>query len=181
MKIYLITLIVLFGFGCKEKQSEIGKDETVFEFNQNLVDELVRLAEIDQVAASPPQGKSKALIREQWDSFKDSVFTSHQKGIAEIFQKYGYPGYDLVGKEGSRNFWLMVQHSDHNPEFQEEILEKMKIEVDKGNADPRHYGLLTDRVNLNKGEPQIYGTQVAAPIKNSNFVWCQKLASSVWK
>jgi hypothetical protein len=161
MKIYLITLIVLFGLGCKEKQSEIGKDETVFEFNQNLVDELARLAEIDQVAASPPQGKSKELSREQWNSYKDSVFTSHQKRLTEIFQRYGYPGYDLVGKEGSKNFWLMVQHSDHNPEFQEGVLEKMKIELDKGNANPRYYGLLTDRVNLNKGGPQIYGTQVA--------------------
>lgn len=54
----------------------------------------------------------------------------------------------------------MVQHSDNNPEFQEEVLGKMKIEVDKENTDPGNYGLLVDRVMLNKGGKQVYGTQV---------------------
>ena len=54
----------------------------------------------------------------------------------------------------------MVQHSDHKPEFQKEVLEKMKIEVDKGNAIPSNYGLLVDRVKINTGEKQVYGTQV---------------------
>lgn len=54
----------------------------------------------------------------------------------------------------------MVQHSDHNPDFQKEVLEKMKIEVAKKNADSRNYGLLVDRVNLNNNQPQVYGTQV---------------------
>ena len=54
----------------------------------------------------------------------------------------------------------MVQHSDHNPDFQKEVLEKMKIEVDKGNAKPGNYGLLVDRVQLNTGKKQVFGTQV---------------------
>ena len=36
----------------------------------------------------------------------------------------------------------------------------MKIEIDKRNAEPSNYGLLVDRVQLNIGEPQVYGTQV---------------------
>nr|WP_252736462.1 DUF6624 domain-containing protein [Maribacter dokdonensis] len=66
----------------------------------------------------------------------------------------------MAGKEGSQNFWLMVQHSDHNPDFQKEVLKKMKSEVDKGNAKPSNYGLLVDRVMLNIGKQQVYGTQV---------------------
>jgi hypothetical protein len=54
----------------------------------------------------------------------------------------------------------MVQHSDHDPEFQKMVLEKMKVEVENQNAIPSNYALLTDRVLLNTGEPQIYGTQV---------------------
>lgn len=159
-KIFLIALIGLLNFGCKEKKAETQKTEAKVEFNQELVEELARIAEIDQIAAYIPQGKYKELSQEQWNSFKDSVFTTHQKRLDEIFKKYGYPGYDLVGKEGSGNFWLMVQHSDHNPEFQKKVLEKMKVEVDKGNAEPSKYGLLVDRVNLNTGKAQIYGTQV---------------------
>jgi hypothetical protein len=37
----------------------------------------------------------------------------------------------------------------------------MRGEVEKGNASPSDYALLTDRVNLNTGTKQIYGTQVA--------------------
>mgnify|MGYP000961775738 FL=1 len=54
----------------------------------------------------------------------------------------------------------MVQHCDFDPDFQKEVLQQMKIEVDKGNALSRNYGLLVDRVNLNTGEKQIYGTQI---------------------
>ncbi|MFZ6664592.1 DUF6624 domain-containing protein [Peijinzhouia sedimentorum] len=55
---------------------------------------------------------------------------------------------------------MIVQHSDNHPEFQEEILEKMKVEVERRNADSRSYGLLVDRVKLNTGQAQIYGIQV---------------------
>lgn len=107
-----------------------------------------------------PQGEYKKMTNEQWNSFKDSVFTAYQKHLKEIYDKYGFVGFDLAGEDGSRNFWLMVQHSDHNPDFQKGVLEKMKIEVDKENATPSNYGLLVDRVNLNTGNKQIYGTQV---------------------
>jgi hypothetical protein len=54
----------------------------------------------------------------------------------------------------------MVQHSDGDPDFQSKVLDKLKIEVDNRNADGRDFGLLTDRVKINKGEKQIYGTQL---------------------
>lgn len=159
-KILGIIIIGITLFGCKEKTSEKKEIQKKVEFNQNLADELKKMAEIDQIAAYIPQGKYKELTSEQWSSFKDSVFTTHQKRLKEIFDKYGFVGFDLVGEEGSQNFWLMVQHSDHNPNFQKEVLEKMKVQVEKQNAESSNYGFLMDRVNLNTGKPQIYGTQV---------------------
>jgi len=118
------------------------------------------MAKTDQIAAYIPQGKYKELSKEKWNNFKDSVFTTHQKRLNDIFKKYGFPGYNLVGKEGSKNFWLMTQHSDKFPEFQTKVLEKMKLEVQNQNANASLFGLLSDRVNLNTGKKQIYGTQV---------------------
>lgn len=118
------------------------------------------MVEVDQIAAYIPQGEYEKMTTEQWAAFKYSVFTTHQKRLSELYDKYGFLGFDLVGEEGSSNFWLMVQHSDHNPVFQKEVLAKMKIEVDKENAIPSNYGLLVDRVNLNTGMKQLYGTQV---------------------
>lgn len=155
--------ILIFGFslfGCKEKISEKREFEEKVEFNQRLANELKRMAEIDQIAAYIPQGEYKKMTDEQWNSFKDSVFTTHEKRLKQILDQYGFVGFDLAGKEGSQNFWLMVQHSDHNPDFQKEVLKKMKSEVDKGNAKPSNYGLLVDRVMLHIGKQQVYGTQV---------------------
>lgn len=145
--------LLIFGFlilGCKEK----------VKFNQDLANELNKMAEVDQIAAWIPQGEYKEWPKEKWNSFKDSVYITHQKRLKQIFDKYGFVGFDLAGEEGSHNFWLMVQHSDHNPDFQKEVLEKMRIQVEKQNAESSNYGLLVDRVNLNTGKPQIYGTQV---------------------
>lgn len=145
--------------GClKNKAYDNGTKE--IDYNQDLADELKSMAEIDQVAAYIPQGKYKLYTPEQWGNFKDSVFSAHTLRLMQIFDEYGYPGFDLVGKEGSNNFWLMVQHSDHDTEFQSSVLEELKKEVERKNADGSNYGLLTDRVKINKGEKQIYGTQV---------------------
>ena len=118
------------------------------------------MAEVDQIAAYIPQGEYKKMSQEEWNAFKDSVFTTHQKRLKQIFDEHGFVGFDLAGEEGSYNFWLMVQHCDHTPDFQKEVLEKMKIEVENKNADSSNYAFLVDRVNINTGKPQIYGTQV---------------------
>lgn len=162
MKFFLAPLVIgLLIVGCKETGStEKGDKETVV-FNQDLADELKKMAEIDQIAAYIPQGEYKKMSSDEWRSFKDSVFTTHQTRLKQIFDQHGFVGFDLAGKDGSQNFWLMVQHSDHTPDFQKQVLEKMKIEVEKGNAKPSNYGLLVDRVKLNTGENQVYGTQVS--------------------
>ena len=162
LKIVGIGLLLL---GCKDNKTEKEVLERKGEFNHDLADELKRMAKIDQVAAYIPQGKHKKMTKKQWNSFKDSVFITHQKRLKQIFDKYGFIGFDLAGEQGSQDFWLMVQHSDHNPDFQKEVLEKMKLEVERGNAKSTNYGLLVDRVKLNSGEKQVFGTQVAYNIK----------------
>ena len=164
-----IILIAIIIIGCENKNNltKITESKSV-EFNQDLANELERMAEIDQIAAYIRQGEYMKLTLEEWNSFKDSVFTTHQQRIEEIFNTYGFVGYDLAGKDGSVNFWVMVQHSNHNPEFQKEVLRVMKIEVDKGNANPNNYAYLVDRVKLNTGKKQVYGTQVTY-----NFNTCQ--------
>jgi len=154
IRIFLLASLLLYS--C----TEIETTKKV-EFNQLLADELKRMSEVDQIAAYIPQGKYKDLSKEEWQSFKDSVFTTNQNRLKEIFDQHGFTGYDLVGEEGAMSFWLIAQHSDHDPNFQKKVLEKMKIEVDRGNAEHSLYALLTDRVNKNTGEKQIYGTQVS--------------------
>ena len=88
------------------------------------------------------------------------TFIQNTELLKKIFAEYGYPNYDKVGKEGAKNFWLCVQHSDHDLKFQQDVLKKMKKEVRRKKADPSNFAFLTDRVNINLGKPQLYGTQL---------------------
>lgn len=100
------------------------------------------------------------MITDQRMHYNDSVFAVNEGRLRSIFDQYGFPGYDLVGKKGSNNFWLMVQHCDKDVSFQQAVLKAMETELPKDNADPKNFAYLTDRVSLNTGRKQIYGTQV---------------------
>ena len=45
----------------------------------------------------------------------------HYPIIVKIFLDYGYPSYNLIGKKSAHNYWLLVQHQDHQKQFQEKI------------------------------------------------------------
>lgn len=127
--------------------------------NKSLSKMLAKMVISDQKAASlPPAGV--AFESPQWQNFKDSVFTSHYGRLKEVFAKNGFPGENVVGKDGSKNFWLMVQHLDKWPDFQQEVLNSMEKQVAKENASAKDFAYLTDRVRLNTGRKQVYATQV---------------------
>jgi len=153
MKVKLFLLSLCFAF-TTVAQAQSKK------FNQPLADSLAKWVIVDQLAAKVPEGAMKDWSQERWYKYKDSVFSTHQQLLAKVFKQYGYPGYDLVGKQGSNNFWLMVQHCDKTPAFQQQVLDAMKVELAKNNADGKNYAYLIDRVNLNTGKKQLFGTQL---------------------
>src|SRR6056297_3021581 len=96
--IYKAFILCVLLFGCKDKKSEENAVEEKVVFNQALADELERMAEVDQIAAYIRQGKYKEMSSEEWRAFKDSVFTTHQKRLSQIFEQYGFVGFDLGGE-----------------------------------------------------------------------------------
>lgn len=154
--VILFTLLTTISCGSKKADSR----EVVFD--QGLANALEEMAAVDQFAARnafPPEGYTH-LSQEDWIAAKDSIYRSHKVVLEEILNEHGYPGYDHIGKDGEKNYWLMVQHCDFDPEFQTQVLEALQAQVQKDNANARNFGLLKDRVQLNTGQKQIYGTQV---------------------
>ena len=121
--------------------------------NIDLIQKIDSLYKADQDCASIKPSDSAAA------KFQRVIRTNFPL-IESILDKYGYPGYDLVDKTGSNNYFLLVQHSDFNVNFQKRALKLMKKQVDKKNAPGSTYAFLVDRVQLNSGKKQIYGTQV---------------------
>lgn len=77
--------------------------------------------------------------------------------LREIVNRHGWPGRSLVGKKGAGQAWLLAQHA--SPNFQRQTLRLLAEAVDRGEATQRQLAYLTDRVRMNEGRDQLYGTQ----------------------
>jgi len=112
-----------------------------------LREELLRLAAEDQEVRAG--GDEKAIHD------VDAKTTAY---MMEVVARYGWPGRSLVGRDGAHAAWLVVQHS-HNLLFQKSCLEKLELAVTAGEAQAIEHAYLFDRVAVNGGKPQRYGTQ----------------------
>ncbi len=56
--------------------------------------------------------------------------------------------------------FLVIQHADRRPDVQAEYLLLMREAVAEGHAQPHELAMLEDRVAVNHGRPQIYGSQI---------------------
>ncbi len=165
---YIITIFIFLTIVFSENLSMYAQSNT------SLIAQLDSMIKEDQ--------EIRFLLGQIWNGAIDSIdveianqrlfkvdSSNHQK-LVEINKKYGYPGYDKIGKEGAHNFWLLVQHQDLFPEFQEKVLKHMKVEAKNGNASYANYAYLRDRVNINSGKKQIFGNQLIIDEDSSSFI-----------
>jgi len=133
--------------GTDDTEDETGSEEEVDEVDQPaLRDELLEMMDADQAertGAASTNGDGERTER-----------------LREIIDEHGWPTFDMVGREGATAAWVIAQHSDQDVELQQQALELLQAAVDDGQADPTELAYLEDRVAVNNGEPQRYGTQV---------------------
>ncbi len=120
------------------------------ELFMRLREELRLMCQKDQ------QMRTKAQTNpDDWDENIDRENTAKLK---EIIDEIGWPSISQVGEEGASNAWLLVQHADHDLEFQKRCLALMKVQpVHEVSA--RDIAYLEDRIAVGEGRPQVYGTQ----------------------
>jgi hypothetical protein len=88
------------------------------------------------------------------------VDAENTERLREILSNHGWPGTSLVGEQGALDAWLLAQHADHDPAFQRQALDLLADAVARGEAKPRELAYLTDRVRINEGREQVFGTQM---------------------
>lgn len=76
--------------------------------------------------------------------------------VESILDEYGWPGKDQVGDECIA-IWMVIQHSPI--ETQKQALPMLKTAASKGDLNPVNIAMLEDRILVNSGQKQIYGTQ----------------------
>ncbi len=90
---------------------------------------------------------------------RDEVEGDVDGRLVELLSR-GWPGLRDVGPEATDAAWMLAHRSDHLNDERRGWLPGLRAAVESGDADPRHYATLVDRVAVVDGEPQEYGTLV---------------------
>jgi hypothetical protein len=125
--------------------------------NAALRDELVALAQEDQRVRV-----ELAADGSLFDGYHPTMQAVHDKNAArltEIIERYGWPGRGLVGEDGARAAWLVLQHAIGHPDLQRKGLVLLQAAGARGDVPAVEAALLEDRIRFFEGRPQKYGTQ----------------------
>jgi hypothetical protein len=90
---------------------------------------------------------------------KDAVVRAGASRLKDIVREQGWPTLSQVGKDGAQAAWLLAQHADFDPGFQQEALAHMERLAGEDEVNRVDLAYLRDRVARAKGLRQTYGTQ----------------------
>ena len=79
--------------------------------------------------------------------------------MTALLDEYDWIDIHRFGPRVSMAAWLMVQHADDHVELQKLALSRMEPYLENGGVDKADYAFLWDRVAVNTGQKQRYGTQ----------------------
>ena len=130
--------------------------------NETLRDELLRLKADDGalrrelVEAGELYGPH---LPKDW--YNPRMAELHRRNTARlraIVAEHGWPGTALAGAAGAEAAWFIAQHAVLDLDFQREALRLLTGAVERGDAPAWQMAMLTDRVRMGSGEPQVYGS-----------------------
>ncbi len=126
--------------------------------NESLRAELLEMERADRAKRAELVQRGE-LHRFAYHPEMEEVHRSHNARIRAIIEIHGWPGKSLVGEDGCRAAGFIVQHAILDPELQRLCVELLAEAVERGEAEGFMLALLTDRVLIQEGKLQIYGTQ----------------------
>ena len=112
----------------------------------DLREELVRRFREDQ-----------ELSRKKAWTMLEKVYDQNALWLKNVVNTLGWPDKQKVGDEGEQSAWLIAQHAS-DIDFQERCLHYLQ-HLPQTRERLEYIAYLTDRILVQKGEQQIYGTQ----------------------
>ena len=125
--------------------------------DKKLSDELMRMRREDDA--------TRTRLMESGELFNDyskemeRVHLRNAAALEKILDEHGWPGRTMVGDEGSEAAWLIAQHAISRPDLQRRCRDLLDHAVVNGEAPPWQAAHLIDRIRVNEGKPQLFGTQ----------------------
>ena len=116
--------------------------------------ELEEIYELDQQFRT---SESTYRGADRW-SKQEAIDEANIPRVLRLIELHGWPRISEVGEKAAAAAFLVVQHAD--VELQKRFLPVLEARLQEKEAEPIWVALLTDRVRVNSGEPQLYGTQI---------------------
>ena len=112
----------------------------------------------DQTAREWTKGMSSLTADEivEYSTEMERVDSLNQAIVFGILDEEGWPS--RLSDKANRAIWIVIDHSDLS--YQSKYLSLVKEKAEKGVLDKADYAILNDRVLMEEGKPQIYGTQI---------------------
>jgi|HubBroStandDraft_6_1064221.scaffolds.fasta_scaffold529793_2 hypothetical protein len=89
----------------------------------------------------------------------EAVHVRNAARLRELIAEHGWPGEDIVGEDGAKAAWFIVQHAIGEPEFQRQALVLLQSGAAEGRVPRWHAAYLEDRIAMHESRPQRFGTQ----------------------
>jgi len=130
--------------------------------DEDLRRELLARRDEDQrirTLVSPPRGQHAIRLPDEVAAQWRRVDEDNTRWLRELVEARGWPGRTLAGEDGAGAAWLLAQHADRDPVRQRAFLDALRGAVEQGEASRANLAYLEDRVRVNAGRLQLYGTQ----------------------
>jgi len=124
--------------------------EELTRINLPLQKTLLNLRQIDQSSL-----REKKLSPEQLAE----IFRMNQSQLSELVKQHGWPTLTAVGNDAAQGAWLIVQHADHDRNWQREMLGLMEALLAQGEVRKPDVAYLRDRLDVADKQRQRFGTQ----------------------
>lgn len=115
------------------------------------------------IQAAKTADERKAL----WDK-QLPIDATNQKRVEAIIQQVGWPGLSVYGAKASSAAFLVLQHAPMETKKRHfSLLEKA---MEQGELRKESFALFDDRIRMNEGRPQRYGSQLTRDEKTDKLV-----------
>jgi hypothetical protein len=106
-----------------------------------------------------PPGQYTVRLPDEVAAQWQRIDQENTRWLADVVSARGWPGRTLAGEDGAAAAWLLAQHADRDPARQRTFLAALRAAAGQGEASLSQLAYLEDRVRVNAGQPQLYGTQ----------------------
>ena len=154
MRILIFSTMLLLFLNCKAQSSSSSLKKELLDIYKS--DQLYRAAMAD---LKPTDIRIVELVHKQ-----DSLDAINVKRVVAVLDSMGYPKRKVYGDSAGLATFFVIQHTDIK--YQQKYLPLFEQAAKDGEMEWKNVVYMIDRVRLEKGQKQLYGTQIQ-PVKDA--------------